>query len=632
VSPPDKSGTKEASSGGSTRLLLAVLISAVFVSVLNSSMVNVVVPSIQEEFGASEGQVGWIITGYLLVYAVGIPLYGRVSDLFSLRWTFCLGLLVFAAGSLFCALAPNLLLLVLGRIVQAAGGAAIPALATASVAKVLAPGDRGTALGLIFSSVGIGAAVGPILGGVVETVAGWQTLFLGTLLLALIVLPIAFRELPHTERSDDRSFDLPGGVLLALAAGLFLFGITQGEVAGFDSASSWGSFVGSALAAAGFTRRITTAPHPFVSPSLFRNTGFVAAVAVGFFSMLANVSCLVIIPLLISTVNELPSSAAALALTPGAIALAILSPFAGRLSDRVGMRPLIFAGLAVMLLSALFLSTFAAGASPIVVSAGMLGVGAGFAFANSPTTNAAAAALPQAEAGVGLGIYQGLFFLGGGTGPAVVGTFLAARREAGADALNPLYALDAASFSDAFLIIAVALVLAFAASLKVQENGKQPPDKAGRIEAVPAAETESRTGDEDGQPASWADPPDAAKRGRGGTVEADALTLTIEQEVLRWPGVTATPGRFGATAFRYGDREIGHLHRRDRIVDLPVTPEIREELLARDRATPQLGGVEGYVSYPILDREDVSVVLEILGWNYDRARDAASQEELEAET
>ena len=114
-------------------------------------------------------------------------------------------------------------------------------------------------------------------------------------------------------------------------------------------------------------------------------------------------------------------------------------------------------------------------------------------------------------------------------------------------------------------------------------------------------------------------------------MEADALTLTIEQEVLRWPGITATPGRFGATAFRYGEREIGHLHRRDRVADLPVTSEMREELLARGRATSHLAGVEGYVSYPIQDQEDLSVVLEILGWNYDRAREAASQDEPEAE-
>ena len=117
-----KAGTGEARASG-TRLLLAVLISAVFISVLNSSMVNVSVPSIQEEFGASEGQVGWVITGYLLIYAVGIPLYGRVSDLFSLKKTFVLGLLAFAAGSLLCALAPNLLFLVFGRLVQAAGSA-----------------------------------------------------------------------------------------------------------------------------------------------------------------------------------------------------------------------------------------------------------------------------------------------------------------------------------------------------------------------------------------------------------------------------------------------------------------------------------------------------------------------------
>jgi DHA2 family metal-tetracycline-proton antiporter-like MFS transporter/DHA2 family florfenicol/chloramphenicol resistance protein-like MFS transporter len=195
---------------------------------------------------------------------------------------------------------------------------------------------------------------------------------------------------------------------------------------------------------------------------------------VGFFSMLANVSSLVFVPLLISTVNELSSGAVALALTPGAVALAILAPFAGRLSDRIGFRVPVFAGLSAMLLSVLFLSTFGAGASPIVVAAGMLGLGTGFAFVNSPATNAAAATLGRKEAGVGLGIYQALFFLGGGTGPAVIGAFLAARREAAAEALNPLYTLNAASFSDAFLVVGVALLLAFVASLKLRRDNGQP--------------------------------------------------------------------------------------------------------------------------------------------------------------
>ena len=456
----------------STRLLLAVLTSAVFISVLNSSMVNVAIPLIREDFGASEAQVSWVITGYLLLYAVGIPLYGRASDIFSLRRAFVLGLAVFAAGSLVCILAPSLPVLVLGRVVQAMGGAAIPALATASVAKVLPPGERGTALGLIVSSVGVGAAIGPVVGGALEQVAGWHSLFYAVLFLMLILIPSAAYALPHTESAGERGFDVPGGLLLGLAAGLFLFGITQGQVAGFGSFSSWGSFLGSALAAAGFAWRITSSEHPFVSPELFRNRGYVAAVIVGFLSMLVNVSCLVSIPLLVSQVNGLSPGGTGLVLAPGAVALAIISPLAGRLSDRIGARTPVYAGLLVMLISVLFLSAFAAGASPVVVALGMLGVGVGFAFTNSPNVNAAAAALPEESTGVGLGIFNGLFFLGGGTGPAVVGAFLAARREAGAGAINPFYGLDAAPFSDAFLLLSVALLFALAASLGLRSGKK----------------------------------------------------------------------------------------------------------------------------------------------------------------
>ncbi|HEV2093087.1 MAG TPA: MFS transporter [Rubrobacter sp.] len=454
------------------RLLLAVLICAVFVSVMNSSMVNVAVPVMRQDFGVSEAQIGWVITAYLLIYAVGIPLYGRAADVFSLRRAFSLGLIVFAVGSLVSAVAPNLPLLVFGRIVQATGAAAVPALATASVAKVLPPGDRGTALGLIVSSVGVGAAVGPIVGGVMQQFGGWQSLFYMTLALTLFLLPGAIYALPDTESSEDRSFDVPGGVLLGLAAGLFLFGITQGQTAGFADTSSWGCFAAAALAALGFAWRIASAEYPFVSPALFRNPPYVAAVAVGFFSMLVNISCLVLVPLLVSQVNGLSPAATGLVLAPGAIALAILSPLAGRLSDRIGARTPIYAGLTVMLLSVLFLSAFAAGAPPYVVAMGMLGIGVGFALTNSPNVNAAAEALKEEESGVGLGIFNGLFFLGGGTGPAVVGAFLAARREAGAGALNPLYALDTAPFSDAFLLLSVALGICLTASLWIRNGVK----------------------------------------------------------------------------------------------------------------------------------------------------------------
>lgn len=121
------------------------------------------------------------------------------------------------------------------RLFLAVGDATIPALAGVAVAKVLPPGQRGGALGLILSSVGVGASVGPILGGFVEQFFGWHFLFYGVLIMALLLLPGSLKVLPD-ESGGIRRFDLLGGVLLGLAAGLFLFGVTQGQGDGFISA------------------------------------------------------------------------------------------------------------------------------------------------------------------------------------------------------------------------------------------------------------------------------------------------------------------------------------------------------------------------------------------------------------
>lgn len=460
--------------GVNARLLLAVVVSAILVSVLNQTFTNVVVPDIRNYFGASQGQTGWVITGYLLIFAVGIPLYGRIADLYSLRVVFSTGLVVLAAGSLVCAVAPTLPVLVGGRIVQAAGASAVPALGFASVAKAMPPGKRGAALGLLSSSVGAGAAIGPVVGGAVAGLTGWHALFYLTLVMSLALAPAALRSLPGAPETGEapsglwnaiQHFDVPGGLALALAAGFALFGVTEGQAAGFDSPIAWGSFALALAAVVFFVWRIRAVAEPFVSPRLFRNRGFLATAGVGFFFMFTNLGSLILAPLMLSEVNDLSAAGIGLVLAPGAVVVAVLSPVAGRLSDRFGPRLLVRAGLVTILISTLFLSSLAAGASPILVAAGLLGQGLGFAAVNSPNANAATSVLPPSESGVGLGIYQMLFFLGGGFGPAIGATFLALREQAGAGALNPLYSLDATPFSDAFLLLAFAVVIALTASL-----------------------------------------------------------------------------------------------------------------------------------------------------------------------
>lgn len=470
--------TQTHSSGASRRsgqLLLAIMALAVFVSVLNNSMINVAIPRIRLDLAVSPGAMGWIITGYALVFAVGTALYGRVTDFVSLRKTFLVALIVFAIGSLICALAPDFTVLVTGRAIQASGAAAVPALAFGSVGRLFPPGERGHAFGIITSSVGIGAAAGPIIGGAVVSVGGWQLLFLGTLGLLVLLFLAAWWKLPDTDPADRlggslREFDIPGAVMIALCAGTALLGVTGIQQAGIDSMRSWGPLVIALVAGAVFAVHIHHTRTPFAPPVLFRNRTFMAACGVAVFAQAAFLGGgLFLIPLLVIEQHELTALTAGLVLAPGAMAISLLSPFAGRLSDRVGARRVLIACLTVVLAGLLFLSTMA-DRSPTVIAMGLLIMGIGYAGVMSPTANAASTALDRSITGVGFGIYQLFFFLGAGMGAAIVGAYLAYRMENADSALNPLYtaSMETAPYSDTFLLAAFMTLIALSTASAIR--------------------------------------------------------------------------------------------------------------------------------------------------------------------
>lgn len=459
---------------GSTRLLMMVLSLSVLVGSITADSVNPVLPLISKALEASKSQVSWIVSGIALVLAIGVPIYGRISDFFELRKLYIFAIMILASGSLLCAIAPNLPLLVLGRMVQGAGMSAIPVLSVIAISKVFPQGKRGGALGIIAGSIGVGTAAGPIFGGVVGQYLGWNALFWFTFLLAIMIVIGAYYALPTIKPAEsvgsNKNFDFIGGLFLGLTVGLLLFGITQGETSGFSSFSSLTSLIGSVVALVGFIWRIVTAENPFVPPVLFNNKDYVNTVIIAFFSMFAYYAVLVFVPLLVIEVNGLSSGQAGMILLPGGVAVAILSPFVGRLSDRFGDKRLIITGMTLMGLSTLFLSTYASGASPLLVSVGVLGVGIAFAFTNSPANNAAVSALDADKVGVGMGIFQGALYLGAGTGAGMIGALLSARRDA-TEPINPLYRLDAISYSDAFLAATGAILIALIAGLGLKKRG-----------------------------------------------------------------------------------------------------------------------------------------------------------------
>lgn len=470
----------EAASSTRIRLLLAVLVTAVVVSVMNNSMVTVLLPQIRADFGASAAAASWVVTGFSLAFAVATAFFGRVSDVFGIRLVFCLGLALFGAGSAIAVVAGVLPVLTAARALQGIGAGAIPALSSVAVARVLPPGRRGLAFGLLATGVGVGQALGPVLGGMAAELAGWRTPFLGTVVLNVPVLIGALRTLPGRDAGSTESWrdlDTVGGLLLGSAAALLLVGVTQVQAVGLTGTPAWGSVLAAALLAVAFAVRIRSARHPFAPPALFANPGFVSASAVGFLSLFGFLATVVLVPQVVSGINGLGSGQVGLVLTPSALVVATLSAAAGRLSDRIGPRVLVLSGLASLAGAALLLSTITGGPA-WAVAAAMLGSGLGLALVISPSTNAAANALPQSHSGVGLGIYQGAVFLGGGAGAAVLSAVVTARDWA-AQSWNPLHDGSGVNYSDGFLVIAAVLLVAMllAARLPGHPHAAAPVDE-----------------------------------------------------------------------------------------------------------------------------------------------------------
>ena len=450
--------------------LLLVLVPAMLLVPVASDMVSLVLPRIAGRFDASTPQVAWVVTGFLLACAIGIPIYGRMADSYSLRRLFVIALAVFGIGNLISALAPNLLLLVAGRSASGAGGAAIPVLAIVAATRLLPRGQAAIGVGFIAAAGGLGTALGPAIGGSLGQALGWRALFWLLAVWAVGLIPAVLRVITDTQPADTRRIDILGGILLGAGAGLLLFGITRAEgTHGFTAPSSWGALLAGAATAALFAWRTRSATDPFVPPSLFTHRGYLAAASVIFLAMMVNLTTLVLVPLLLIDVNGLTLGQGALVMIPGGLALAALAPLAGRIGAKGANEGTVaLAGLSIIAASMLFLSTFAVGASAVWAGVAVFALGAGFALVVTLTTSALGHLLPPDRFGAGVGIFQGAQFLGAGTGPALFGVLLSVRQAGDTEPINPLYTGNASAYSDIFLILTLITVPAAVAALRLR--------------------------------------------------------------------------------------------------------------------------------------------------------------------
>jgi EmrB/QacA subfamily drug resistance transporter len=428
--------------------VLFVLVIGTFMAPLDSSIVNIALPSIAAQFGERLSSVSWVTSAYLLTTASLLLTMGRLGDLWGLRRLYVAGLLSFGLGSLACAAAGSLPLLITARVFQAMGAAMLFAAGPALIATTFPANRRGWALGYISLAVSAGLTMGPALGGLLLGTFGWPSIFLINVPLTVVVAAFAWRllgdECPHAE-----TFDIAGAVLAAATLLLLLVGLGEADRSGILSLQVIGPVVASVATGSLFIWWESRAASPMVDLSLFRSHEFSAGIGAATLAYLSLFAVTFTMPFYLLRVQGLDARAAGLLLTVTPLSMAAIAPTAGRLSDKHGSRGLATTGVTVLsagLLGASFLTP----ASPLwTVGASLLLVGSGMAIFQTPNTSAIMRSTPRARAGVGSAFISQARNVGMAIGIAVTAAVVGAS-VGGAGLPNgegPLAAAIAAQFS-----------------------------------------------------------------------------------------------------------------------------------------------------------------------------------------
>lgn len=338
------------------RGVLGVLFLGVLMTALDIAIVGPALPALREHFGVSERDIAWVFNAFVLFNLVAVPLMSKLADVLGRRLVFALEVTVFAVGALIVAFAPSFTVLLIGRGIQGLGTAGILPIASAVVGDVYPPERRGRALGIIGAVFGLAFIIGPILGGILLRY-GWSWLFLLSVPLAILVFVLSIRILPASRPDATPRFDWPGMLVLGALLGSLSYGINQIEADElFESLISvhvWPFLVAAALLLPLFLWLERRAIDPVVRLQLFANRQVVLANVLSAGTGMTE-AAFVFFPALAVAAFSATKSAASFMLLPLVFAVAIGSPLAGRMLDRLGSRIIVLVS-GIILTAGLFI-------------------------------------------------------------------------------------------------------------------------------------------------------------------------------------------------------------------------------------------------------------------------------------
>jgi EmrB/QacA subfamily drug resistance transporter len=454
-----------------TRVVFLSLVLAGMAFALSQTVVSPALPEIQHQYGADPASAAWILTGYLLAASVATPIVGKLGDLFGRGRVLTLVLLVFAAGSAVCALAPSLGVLVVGRLIQGVGGGIFP-LAFGIIRETFPPERVATAIGGISATFGIGGGVGLVIAGLIVSALDASWLFW----LGLMALPAAYaihRYVPREATRPDAKVDWLGAALLSVALASLLYGLSKANAWGWGSPRVLALSLGGLLVGAFWVWVETRVDQPLVDMRVLRRRPVlmtnVTAVLVGF-SMFAS---FLLIPQLAQTDEKFgygfsaSVTGAGLLMLPSTLVMLVAGPLAGRIATRASSRLPLVIGTFMGMLAFVVYALFHGSEWEICVGGAFLGVGIGFSFASM--ANLVVESVPRDEVGVATGINTIMRSLGGALGAQLVASLLTGKTIAGSAIPTE------AAYTDAFIVAAVAAGLAMVAALAIPKTRRPAP-------------------------------------------------------------------------------------------------------------------------------------------------------------
>jgi EmrB/QacA subfamily drug resistance transporter len=419
--------------------LLAVSF-GLFMIMLDNTVVNVALKSIEKSLGVGQSELEWVVVGYALTFATFMLTGGKLADRYGRRLLFVIGLVIFTGASLACGLSQSAEFLIGARVVQGVGGAIMNPATLSIITATFPPRQRGMAIGIWVGVSGMALAIGPLVGGLLTQYVHWSWIFFINVPIGVIGIAVALWAIDESrDTSHEQRLDVPG--LFSSAVGLFAltYALIEANTYGWTSLRILLLFAVAAVALVVFILLELRQRLPMLDLTLFRSSTYSGANVAMLLVTLAMFGIFFFNSLFIQNIlGYTPTQTGALFL-PMTVLIILVAPQAGRLSDRLGSRWLIGSGLSLVTLSLVLFAQLDQHSDFWNVLPGLLAGGVGMALTMTPTTAAAMGSVPVDKAGVGSAVLNAFRQVGGSLGIAIMGAVVAAQVHVAPNPADPVY-------------------------------------------------------------------------------------------------------------------------------------------------------------------------------------------------